>query len=263
MEPPWEKGPERIEQLLGARTEARELLVFYQSLLVFQKSLFALLEEAEPSGSFTRDLPRLMNSFVGFLNGIAVNGSTLLRSQAQEMKYWEADRQAGLLAAYWRHEEIPGGNFFPKAFLQPYATHLAQHGIAIQDRDDSRAGCPFCGAPPQLSFLQSPPSIAGIGSEGAGRRLLCSLCFSDWPINRICCANCSEANPDQLSYFQSERLPAMRIEACDSCLRYLKGVNLTKDGLAVPLVDELATPALDIWARENGYQKIELNLAGI
>jgi formate dehydrogenase maturation protein FdhE len=36
-----------------------------------------------------------------------------------------------------------------------------------------------------------------------------------------------------------------------------------KDGRAVPLVDELATPALDIWARENGCEKIELNLAGI
>jgi formate dehydrogenase maturation protein FdhE len=30
----------------------------------------------------------------------------------------------------------------------------------------------------------------------------------------------------------------------------------------VPLVDELATPALDLWARENGYIKLELNLAG-
>lgn len=35
-----------------------------------------------------------------------------------------------------------------------------------------------------------------------------------------------------------------------------------KDGRAVPSVDELATPALDIWAHENGYEKIELNLAG-
>ncbi len=36
-----------------------------------------------------------------------------------------------------------------------------------------------------------------------------------------------------------------------------------KDGRAVPSVDELATPALDIWAQEEGYEKIELKLAGI
>jgi formate dehydrogenase maturation protein FdhE len=36
-----------------------------------------------------------------------------------------------------------------------------------------------------------------------------------------------------------------------------------KDSRVLPSVDELATPALDIWAREQGYGKIELNLAGI
>ena len=38
---------------------------------------------------------------------------------------------------------------------------------------------------------------------------------------------------------------------------------LTKDGRAVPSVDDIATPALDLWAQENGYRKIELNLAGV
>jgi formate dehydrogenase maturation protein FdhE len=31
----------------------------------------------------------------------------------------------------------------------------------------------------------------------------------------------------------------------------------------VPSVDEVAAPALDIWAQEQGYEKIDLNLAGI
>jgi hypothetical protein len=39
--------------------------------------------------------------------------------------------------------------------------------------------------------------------------------------------------------------------------RWLKG------GRAVPRVDELAMPASDIWAHENGSEKIALNLAGI
>jgi len=30
-----------------------------------------------------------------------------------------------------------------------------------------------------------------------------------------------------------------------------------------PLVDEIDAAALDIWAREHGYKKIELNLVGV
>jgi formate dehydrogenase maturation protein FdhE len=40
-------------------------------------------------------------------------------------------------------------------------------------------------------------------------------------------------------------------------------VDLTINGLAVPLVDEIAAAALDLWAVEHGYQKIELNLMGL
>jgi formate dehydrogenase maturation protein FdhE len=32
-------------------------------------------------------------------------------------------------------------------------------------------------------------------------------------------------------------------------ITYLKGIDLTKIGLAIPIVDELATISLDLWAR--------------
>jgi FdhE protein len=53
------------------------------------------------------------------------------------------------------------------------------------------------------------------------------------------------------------------VEACDSCQTYIKSVDLTKNGLAVPVVDELATIALNLWAEENGYRKLQLNLLGM
>jgi formate dehydrogenase maturation protein FdhE len=34
------------------------------------------------------------------------------------------------------------------------------------------------------------------------------------------------------------------------------------DGLAVPLVDEVASVPLDLWAAEHGYKKLEANLMG-
>jgi formate dehydrogenase maturation protein FdhE len=38
---------------------------------------------------------------------------------------------------------------------------------------------------------------------------------------------------------------------------------LTKNGRAVPLVDELATIPLNLWAREHHYVKVQANILGI
>jgi formate dehydrogenase maturation protein FdhE len=38
---------------------------------------------------------------------------------------------------------------------------------------------------------------------------------------------------------------------------------LTRNGLAVPVVDELATVPLNIWAEEHGYAKLQPNLLGM
>ena len=54
----------------------------------------------------------------------------------------------------------------------------------------------------------------------------------------------------------SWEFPHVCVEACDSCGRYIKAVDLTVDGRAVPLVDEIATLPLNIWAEEHGYSKI-------
>ena len=50
------------------------------------------------------------------------------------------------------------------------------------------------------------------------------------------------------------------MEACDTCQCYLKAVDLTRDGNAVPEVDEIAALPLDMWAMEHGYRKIAPNL---
>lgn len=55
----------------------------------------------------------------------------------------------------------------------------------------------------------------------------------------------------------------MRVEACDTCHCYIKTIDLTKDGRAVSVVDELAAIPLSLWARENGYVKVRANLLGL
>jgi formate dehydrogenase maturation protein FdhE len=53
------------------------------------------------------------------------------------------------------------------------------------------------------------------------------------------------------------------VEACDTCRYYIKTIDLTKNGRAVPVVDELATIPLNLWAHQHGYVKLRANLLGI
>ena len=56
--------------------------------------------------------------------------------------------------------------------------------------------------------------------------------------------------------------PHIRIEACESCRRYLLNIDLAADPAALPVVDELAAVPLDLYAREQGFSKITPNLMG-
>jgi FdhE protein len=55
----------------------------------------------------------------------------------------------------------------------------------------------------------------------------------------------------------------VRIEACDSCQRYIKSIDLTVDGLAIPEVDDLLSLSMDLWATDQGYERLEPSLAGV
>ena len=92
---------------------------------------------------------------------------------------------------------------------------------------------------------------------------MCSLCRWEWPYRRLICANCGEEDKNKLPVYTAAQIEHVRVEACDSCHSYLKSVDLTKDGFAVPEVDEIATVSLNLWADENGYTKIETNVLGM
>jgi formate dehydrogenase maturation protein FdhE len=42
----------------------------------------------------------------------------------------------------------------------------------------------------------------------------------------------------------------------------VRTVDLTKDGHAIPLVDDLAAIPLSLWAHEKGYLRLQPNLLG-
>jgi FdhE protein len=116
--------------------------------------------------------------------------------------------------------------------------------------------CPTCGEKPVAAVLRPE-------GDGAKRFLLCSRCFNEWEFRRLLCPSCGEEDKDRLPVYTAEEFPHIRIEACDRCKVYLKAIDLTKNGLAVPEVDELASVVLDVWASEHGYTKLQTNLFGL
>ncbi len=124
------------------------------------------------------------------------------------------------------------------------------------DAQSDSGTCPFC---------SHKPAVAALRGEGDGgkRWLVCSLCSTEWEYRRIICPNCREEQKDKLPVYTAAGLEYVRVDACDTCRAYLKSVDLTRNGLAVPVVDELATVVLNIWAEEHDYTKLESNLLGM
>jgi FdhE protein len=103
----------------------------------------------------------------------------------------------------------------------------------------------------------------GAQGEGALRSLVCGLCGLEWGVPRIRCPLCAEADPARLPIFSAAQYPAQRIEACEGCRHYLKSLEVVGKDPEFPEVDELVSLALDLWAEEQGFTRLEPNLAGL
>lgn len=103
----------------------------------------------------------------------------------------------------------------------------------------------------------------GPNNEGAARSLLCAFCALEWPVSRIRCVACGEEDPAKLPNYSAPGHEEARIEACETCRGYVKCIDLTNDARLLPEVDDLASISLDLWAVEQGFQRIEPGLAGI
>jgi FdhE protein len=258
----WNTRVRRAELLAGNADAATELLTFYAKLLQSQKEVDEFLRSRRdwlPSGSLAEDLSVLEECFPLVLDTVESNGPPPLAQEARNLRSEGSGRIDEMLLEYWR---VPSDTqFFAKAFLQPYARWLAESGHQPLDRtfEPQENRCPFCGGMPQVSSLL----ITEPSSESGNRDLICALCTLNWRYRRVACAFCDEERPTKLGYFHTPKYDHVRIESCDTCKRYIKGVDLTRLGFAVPLVDEIAAAALDVWADERGYTKIELNLVGL
>ena len=258
----WDRQIQRADQLASQANGSRELLTFYAHLLRAQKEIHEFLRSRKgwlPSGELEMDLAVLSEALPPFLKVIELHGPAPLAAEAHDLSGTDVQDLADRLMTYWNTSSDI--QFFEKAILQPYLRWLVETGARPVGRNTSlgERNCPYCGGHPQVSFLQNKETTA----ESGNRDLICATCLSSWQFRRVVCANCGEERPTKLGYFHSPKFDHVRIEACNTCQHYLKGVDLTRLGFAAPIVDEIDAAPLDLWAREHGYTKIELNLVGV
>jgi len=244
----WDQKIARAKKLSAGDSPARGILHVYMQVTAFQKNLSAGLNGTEHSDvrSLLRFLPEL-KKLVTSLN------SPPLQAVVAELAD-DSDRWSNLLLKHWEQDsgqDSPAQAFLAYTLLQPYAQHVTAR--MNTPPDSSWAQCPACGNPPLLSLLRE-------FNNGSRRSLLCVLCSTEWDFLRVLCPNCGEKHNEKLPVFTAEEFQQARVEACDSCKTYIKCIDLSKDGHAVPHVDDLATLALDVWAEQQGYERQQPNM---
>lgn len=279
MENLWETRRARAVHLLGQAAAAEEILTFYVELTEAQESVAdevpatdwsVLLRSGESDFPWLRvetlPLEELALPFHDFLSRVAEFGTDTTKNGAQTLLSQSDEPRLEILRSAL---DSWGGNakgrdldpkdefgFYSRAFLEPVVTSIAQ-ADSSKPPNWTRNFCFTCGGLPQVAVIQDLPDAVG------HRSLTCSMCATRWRFQRLTCPHCGETAADKLPVHTAESIEHVRVDACTTCSRYIKTVDLRKRGNAVPVVDELAPVELDVWAREQGLTKLRMNVLGL
>ena len=280
VDPRWQPRATRARTLIADRPHTAPLLQFYLSVLEIQTGVCAAIdvspwartvETPTDAGGPRLQLERLPLGALSvelskFCRAMPETAPEPVRLAAGAVAGATTEEGAHLLLAMLTGEdlapraealgcEIAPLAFLPRAFLSPITETLS--ALAPPGSAGTDSVCPQCGWPPLVSRLEDESHAEGV------RRLLCAFCATDWTFPRAVCPACGVSGESGLEFHVDEGHAHMRIEACKTCRRYLKSVDRRILGLADPLVDDLATPELDLWATEHGLNKIAPNLLGL
>jgi formate dehydrogenase maturation protein FdhE len=266
----WDRRIARARELALAQASAREALTFYAGLAEYQRALFVTARQVRGAADFAGavDVAAASAAVPDFLVWLERNApeplALLAGSLRDELTGWD-----GLMREYLERDSGDASEdeqrsvgepkaFVTEAVLQPFAEAAAldrKEDIGRAQNSSRRLAsrCPVCSRPPCLGILREE-------AQGARRTLLCGCCVTEWEYLRVVCPKCFEERFDALPVYTADTFPHVRIEACDTCHRYLKTIDLTRNGLAVPLVDDIASLPLDLWAVDKGYRRLRANL---
>ena len=282
--PDYDARIRRAQHLGALHPFAAEIMPFYGHLARYQKQLYAHLAEAgaqhpkPASAAHFRshlELALLLQHFPELLSILQTVGPAPVAESARQFSLQGPAAWIAFLTEYWTaagavlhlgpRTPQPAGEahtaaaealteFILRVFLEPYAQFLSSHRAA-PPATATHSVCPLCNSAPLLGVLR-------VEGDGGKRHLLCSFCLHEWEFRRILCPTCGEEAESKLPVYVAEQFPHIRVEACETCRYYIRTVDLTKDGHANPLVDDLAAIPLTLWATEHSYSRPHHNLLG-
>lgn len=150
------------------------------------------------------------------------------------------------------------------AGLQLYFTRLAAAcgALPADSAPEQAAHCPCCGSLPVASLTR-------LGGQQEGQRYQhCTLCSTQWHVDRVRCTHCGAADGLQYLSLQAaaapaddaRKRPAVEAETCDHCGHYLKIMHAAGDLHVEPVADDLATLTLDLLVADAGFSRHGANL---
>jgi formate dehydrogenase maturation protein FdhE len=279
--PDYDARVRRAQHLGAIHPFAAEVMTFYQHLAQFQKRLYSHLAQptaqhpAPASAAQFRsslDLALLLQYFPELLSLLQPVGPPPVAESARQLSLQGPAAWITFLTEYWTNAGVtlvgsqtppPRGDaqsgaaevlteFILRVFLEPYAQFLSSNRAA-PPAITTHSVCPICNSSPLLGVLRPE-------GDGGKRHLLCSFCLYEWEFRRILCPTCGEEAENKLPVYVAEQFPHIRTEACETCHYYIRTIDLTKDGHAIPLVDDLAAIPLTLWATEHNYARLHPNL---
>lgn len=257
----WQRRIQRAEELARKHPSASEILRFFALIVRSQEGLHGDLEQAgipKPNLSFRLPISAMFRAqFSEFVTALAEKAPSRLSAALQQLNARTESAHHEMLNDFWLNVENGSGRtaeegFAVRAFLQPYAEFVRSQAGPTTLRH-TPCLCPYCNRKPGVGILRP------LG-DGGQRFLSCAFCLAEWEFRRLLCPGCGEEDNAKLPIYRAEDYPEVRVECCDTCKTYLKTVDLTRNGLAEPVVDEIASIPLDLWAQERGYMKLQPNI---
>jgi len=219
---------------------------------------FPLLDLAAAVEPVAAEIPSAVESLAGAPLPDPLNAAGMALRDADD------GERAGLVEAWLEDPAAPEPvlGFWARVAAGPIL-EAARAAVATPDRDEwTGAACPACGGPAQLSVIAEE---SGEFMGGSPRFLVCGRCAGWWTFPRAVCAWCSESDPGRMPSFVPDQRRVTRIDGCESCGHYVKTFDLREPGATelVPLVDDVATVSLDLWAQDQGLARPLVSFAGV
>ncbi|GAP62730.1 FdhE protein [Ardenticatena maritima] len=177
--------------------------------------------------------------------------AALLRERVPECQAPTPEESVELAARYY-HDNTTGKGAAMDALMQsaltPWLWEAAAQLTPHLPLDEWLRGyCPVCGGFPDFEVIVS----------NKWRRLLCERCAAEWRFPNGVCPFCGEDSPDMLGFYTTED-EVYRIDVCDACGSYIKGVDSRRfEGTLNAVLERFLTPGLDYSAVEQGYTRPE------